>query len=66
MGRTYHEVLARCDYIQSVLDQAGRRTEQLGPLGKAIKSLVLDPSAYNELLGGYGLDADAVVTACGL
>ena len=61
--RTYHEMLARCDYIQSVLDGAGRRDEQLGALGETLKTLVLDPSEYDGVLGGYGLDAKAAVSA---
>ena len=54
-------MLARCDYIQSVLDGAGRRDEQLPALAKALKGLVLEPSAYNGVLGGYGLDADMLL-----
>ena len=47
-----------------VLDSAGRRAEQLAPIGKAIKQLVLDPSKYTEsLLSTAGLDADAAVAA---
>merc|ERR1712185_280015 len=44
------EVLARADHIKHVLDPAGRRDEGLAALGKAIKSLVLEPSAYNDVL----------------
>ena len=61
VGRTFHAVLARCDYIQHVLDDAGRRDEQLAPLGQAIKALVLEPSEYNGVLAGYGLDASSLV-----
>ena len=35
VARPYHEVLARCDYIQAVLDPAGRREEQLASENEA-------------------------------
>ena len=63
VGRPYHEVLARSDYIQAVLDPASRREEQLAPLGKAIQALVLEPSEYDGVLGRYGLDSLAAVAA---
>ena len=56
-------MLARSDYIQAVLDPAGRREEQLAPLGKAIKALVLEPSEYDSVLSGYGLESAAAVAA---
>ena len=62
-ARPYHEVLARCDYIQAVLDPAGRREEQLAALGKAIKALVLKPSEYDGVLAGYGLESAAAIAA---
>ena len=65
VGRTYHEMLAICDYTQAVLDQAGRRGEQLPALGRAIKALVLDPSEYTDILSGYGLDVNDAVAAAG-
>merc|ERR1711871_43526 len=34
-ARPYHEMLAISDYIQAVLDPAGRRKEQLPALGRA-------------------------------
>ena len=63
VGSTYHEVLTRCDYVKSVLDAAGRRGEQLAPLGRAIQALVLEPAEYDSVLAGYGLDATAAVAA---
>ena len=65
VGRTYHEMLAICDYTQAVLDQAGRRGEQLPALGRAIKALVLDSSEYTDILSGYGLDVNDAVAAAG-
>ena len=62
-GHPYHEVLARCEYIEHVLDPEGRRAEGLVLLGKTIKSLVLDPSAYNDVLGAWDIDAEAAVVA---
>ena len=58
-------MLAICDYTQAVLDQAGRRGEQLPALGQAIKALVLDPSEYADILSGYGLDVNDAVAAAG-
>ena len=63
VGRPFHEMLARCDYIEHVLDPAGRRAEQLPLVGKAISALVLDPSEYGGVLGGYGLDVATAVAA---
>ena len=64
-SRPYHEMLAICDYIQVVLDPAGRREEQLPALGRAIKALVLDPAEYTDILSGYGLDVHDAVAAAG-
>ena len=63
-GNAYHEVLVRCDYIQSVLDAVGRRDEQLAPLGRAIKALVLEPADYAGILAHYGLDISVAVATC--
>ena len=46
-----------------IVPSAGRRDEQLAALGKAIKALVLEPSEYDCILGGYGLEAAAAVAA---
>ena len=66
VGHTYHELLARRDYIEYVLDPAGRREEQLAALGGTLKALVLEPSEYDGVLGVVsGLDASAAVCASG-
>ena len=64
-ARPYHEMLTICDYIQAVLDPAGRRDEQLPALGQAILALVLDPTEYTDILTGYGLDVHDAVAAAG-
>ena len=66
VGHTYHELLARRDYIEYVLDPAGRREEQLAALGGTLKALALEPSEYDGVLGVVsGLDASAAVCASG-
>ena len=60
---TYLEMLVHCDYIHSVLDQAGRRDQQLALLGKTIKALVPEPGVYNGVLSGYELDSSTAVAA---
>ena len=56
------ELLARRDYIVHVLDAQGAREEQLAPLGECIKRMVLEPAAYNDVLGA-GIGAEAAVAA---
>ena len=56
------EMLAHCDYIEHVLDPAGRREEQLVALGACIKKMVSAPGEFTALLG-HGLNAEAAVAA---
>ena len=56
------EMLAHCDYIEHVLDPAGRREEQLPALGACIKKMVSAPAEFTALLGNR-LDAEAAVAA---
>ena len=58
----FWEMLVRRDLIVHVLDGAGRREEQLVPLGQCIASLVRPAAEYTDVLGS-GLDAVAVAEA---
>ena len=46
-----------------MLDPAGRREEQMAPLGRAIRALVLEPCEYDDMLGKYGLESSVAVAA---
>ena len=56
------ELCVHRDYIVHVLDPADRRDEYMPELGRCIRQLVMTPSSYTPLLG-YGIDAEAAVTA---
>ena len=56
------EMLARRDYIVSVLDVQSKREEQMAALGQCISAMPLPPSEYTAVLGS-GIDAEAAVTA---
>ncbi len=45
-----------------VLDAQDAREAQMAPLGDCIKRMVLEPAAYNDVLGA-GIDAEAAVAA---
>ena len=56
------ELLARRDFIMHILDAQGAREAQMAPLGDCIKRMVLEPAAYNDVLGA-SIDAEAAVAA---
>jgi hypothetical protein len=58
----FWEMLVRSDLVVYVLDGAGRRDEQMAPLGRCIAAMVRPAAEYTELLGA-GLDAEAAVAA---
>jgi tetratricopeptide (TPR) repeat protein len=58
----FWEMLARRDLVVHVLDGAGRRDEQLVPLGRCIAAMVRPAAEYTEVLGA-GLDAEEAVAA---
>jgi tetratricopeptide (TPR) repeat protein len=58
----FWEMLARRDLVVHVLDGAGRRDEQMAPLGRCIAALVRPAAEYTEVLGA-GLDAEVAVAA---
>jgi hypothetical protein len=62
-GLAFLETLAIRDYIVHVLDDAGRRDEQLAALGGAIDRMALAPCEYTPVLDCEGLDAEAAVAA---
>jgi hypothetical protein len=62
-GLAFLETLAIRDYIVHVLDDAGRREEQLAALGGAIDRMALAPCEYTPVLDCEGLDAEAAVAA---
>ena len=56
------ELLARRDYIVHVLDAQDAREAQLAPLGDCISRMVLEPEAYNDVLGA-GIDVEEALAA---
>ena len=60
--QVFYEVFAHRDFITHVLDDAGRRNEQLAALGGAIDRNQLTPAEFTPLLGS-GLDGEAAVAA---
>ena len=55
------EMLARRDYIVSMLDVHGKR-EEMAALGQCISAMSLPPSEYTAVLGS-GIGAEAAVAA---
>ena len=56
------ELLARRGYIGHVLDAQDAREAQMAPLGDCISRMVLEPAAYNDVLGA-DIDAEVAVAA---
>ena len=52
----------RDDPVLDVLDGAGRRDEQMAPLGRCIAAMVRPAAEYTGVLGA-GLDAEAALAA---
>ena len=54
------EMLAHCDYIEHVLDPAGRREEELPALGECLTKMASKPEEFSFLLT-QGIDAQVAV-----